>query len=284
MASRRCAPVIIILLWFLCCGVIVPRGWCGDEGKLCSPQKKPVLFFDGIKLQTSNCNPKLTNANHLIHAINRATGSNLDDWDSLLIQSLDLVLWRDISKYLKTDVAIAGSTGSLLSSSTACRTKPYDASLRMRQRYSALEVWSNLYFYPLTTNCRDEYRSGYVVEPFVAVGLGYTWFRSESVFKLRKGNYFYDRVRTNWNSGEWGYKMMTGFNVNLGNLSPRMNRWIVTVSAFQIWNRLKGLAAVHLTDGLKINGRRVRTDLRARQRMDIDLTGPYFSVAVGRYF
>lgn len=242
------------------------------------------LLFDGFKLQTSNCNPKLTNANHLIQKMNRLTGSNLDDWDSLLIQSLDIVLWRDISRYFKADFALAGSTGSLISSSTAFRATPLDFSIRMRQRYSAFEIWSNLYFYPLTTNCRDVYLSGRVIEPFVAVGFGYTWFRSESVFKLRKGSFFYNRVRTNWNSGEEGYKVMTGFNVNLGTLSPRMSRWIITVSAFQIWNRLTGHAATHLTDELKIFGRRLRTDLKIRQRMDIDLTGPYFSVAVGRYF
>jgi hypothetical protein len=78
--------------------------------------------------------------------------------------------------------------------------------------------------------------------------------------------------------------MMTGFNVNLGNISPRMNRWVVTVSAFQIWNRLKGHATLHLTDELKIGGRRVPADLKVRQKMDIDLSGPYFSLAIGRYF
>lgn len=279
MASRRTAPVCALLA--ACCVAFVSAVHADDAA---GGRTGFNLFFDGAKLQTSNCNPKLTNANHLIQDVNRLTGSNLRDWDSLLIQSLDVVLWKDLSKYFKADAALAGSTGSLLSASTGFRKTPWDVSIRMRQRYSAVELWSNLYFYPLTTDCRDVYASGRVIEPFIAAGLGYTWFRSESVFKLRKGDFFYNRARVNWNSGEWGCKMMTGFNVNLGNLSPRMSRWIITVSAFQIWNRLKGHATLHLTDELKIGGRRVRADLKARQRMDIDLTGPYFSLAVGRYF
>ena len=54
----------------------------------------------------------------------------------------------------------------------------------MRQRYSALMFWTNLYYYPFKTNCRS-YKSGNIIEPFIAGGLGYTFFRSESTFKLR---------------------------------------------------------------------------------------------------
>jgi len=252
----------------------------GESGR----SKFKVPFFDGIKLQTTNSQPKLTNANHMIRNINRLTGSNLKDWDSMTIQTIDLVLWKDLSKYFKADCAIAGSTGALLSSSTGFQQTPLDVAIRMRQRYSAVELWSNIYYYPLTTDYKDQYASGRVIEPFIAAGLGYTFFRSEAAFKLRKGGYFYDRAQSNWNSSEWGYKMMTGFNVNLGNISPQMQRWLVTVSAFQIWNRLKGNAKLHVTDELKIGGRRIPADITTRQRMDIDLSGPCFSIAVGRYF
>ena len=243
-----------------------------------------IPFFDGIKLQTTNSQPKLTNANHVIQDINRFTGSDLKDWDTMIIQTIDIVLWKDLSKYFKADFALAGSTGSLISSSTGFQQTPLDVAIRMRQRYSAVELWSNLYFYPLTTDYKDQYSSGRIIEPFIAVGLGYTFFRSETAFKVRKGGYLYDRAQSNWSKSEWGYKMMTGFNVNLGNISPQMNRWLVTVSAFQIWNRLKGNAKLHLTDELKIGGRRIPVDITARQRMDIDLSGPCFSIAVGRYF
>jgi len=247
-------------------------------------RKFRIPLFDGVKLQTSNCNPKLTNANHMIDDVNSLTGSSLRDWDTIIIQSLDIVLWKDLSKYFKADFAVAVATGSLLSSSNGFNGTPLDMAIRMRQRYTAVELWTNLYFYPFTTDYKDKYNSGHIIEPFIAVGLGYTFFRSESVFKIRKRNLFYNRIRNNWNDGYWGYKMMTGFNVNLGNVTPRMDRWVITFSAFQIWNRLKGHSKMHLTDGMKIYGRPVNVDIQKSSRMDIDLTGPYFSLAVGRYF
>jgi len=237
-----------------------------------------------MKLETTNCHPKLTNANHVIQNINRATGSHLKDWDSMTIQSLDLLLWKDLSKYFKADFAVAGSTASLISSSTCFQHTPLNTAIRMRQRNSAVELWSDLYYYPLTTDYKNQYASGRIFEPFIAPGLGYTFFRSEAAFKLHKGGYFYDRATSNWNSREWGCKMMVGFNVNLGNIAPQMNRWVVMVSAFEMWNRLKGNAKLHLTDELKIGGRRIPADITARQKMDLDLSGPYFSIAVGRYF
>jgi len=243
-----------------------------------------IPFFDGIKLQTSNCNPKLTYANHVIKRINKLTGTSLPDWDSLLIQSLEVVLWKDLSRYFKADFAFGGSTGSLLGSSTALQRTPFDFGIRMRQRYAAFEMWTNLYFYPLTTTYKPFSRSERLYEPFVAAGLGYTFFRSEVVFKVRKTNMFYDRLRSNWNEGYWGFKIMTGFNINLGKISPGLDKWLITCSAYQIWNRLKGHARMHLTDGLKLYGRQVHVDIRARTRMDIDLTGQYYSIAVGRYF
>ena len=41
---------------------------------------------------------------------------------------------------------------------------------------------------------------------------------------------------------------------------------------------------MHLTDELRIGRRRMPADVTRRQRMDIDLTGPYFSLAIGRRF
>lgn len=243
-----------------------------------------IPFFDGVKIQSTNAYPKLTNANHMIHDINKLTGSSLRDWDTLHIFTLDIVFWKDLSKYFKTDLAISGATGSLLSSSNGFRGTPLDLSIRMRQRYTTLELWSNLYFYPFMTDYQEAYRSGHIIEPFIAVGFGYTFFRSESVFKFRKSNLFYNRIRNNWNDGYWGYKMMSGFNVNLGNVRARWERWLITFSAFQIWNRLKGHSSMHLTDGMKIIGRPVNTDIRQKNRMDIDLTGYHFSLAIGRYF
>lgn len=256
----------------------------GEPSGQSKAEKFTLPFFDGIKLQTTNCNPKLTNANHLIDDVNDLTGSNLDDWKTIVIQTVDVVLWKDLSRYFKGDFCVAGSTGSLISSSTGFRGTPLDLGIRMRQRYSAVELWSNIYFYPFTTDYKDHYKSGHVIEPFIAAGIGYTYFRSESVFKLRKGGYFYDRLRTNWNADDWAFKMMTGFNVNLGNVTPRFDRWIITIAAFQIWNRMKGHSNMYMTEGMKVGGKKVPLNLHGRNRMDIDLTGPYFSFAIGRYF
>lgn len=281
---------IIFLFIILCASAYLPfvreaKAAEAADGNIRAEERKfRIPFFDGVKLQTSNCNPKLTNANHMIDDVNSLTGSSLRDWDTIIIQSLDIVLWKDLSKYFKTDFAVSIATGSLVSSSNGFNGTPLDMAIRMRQRYTAVELWTNLYFYPFTTDYKDEYKSGHIIEPFVAVGLGYTFFRSESVFKIRKGNLFYNRIRNNWNDGYWGYKMMTGFNVNLGNVTPRMDRWVITFSAFQIWNRIKGHSNMHLTDGMKIFGRPVNINIQKSNKMDIDLTGPYFSLAIGRYF
>ncbi|MCP4629203.1 MAG: hypothetical protein GY850_37720, partial [bacterium] len=241
-------------------------------------------FFDGIKLQTTNSNPKLTNANHMIEDVNRLTGSGLRDWDTLIIQTVDIVLWKDLSKYFKADIAVAGSTGSLVSSSKGFRGTPLEMGIRMRQRYSALALWTNIYFFPLTTNYKKQSKSGHTFEPFISAGLGHTFFRSESVFKLRKGRAFYNRIKNNWYGSAWAYKIMTGFNVNLENITPKLTGWIITISALQIWNRLKGRSSMHLTDGRQLGGRAVNADLRVSNRMDIDLSGPHFSFAIGRSF
>lgn len=244
-----------------------------------------VPFFDGIKLQTTNIHPRLTNANHMIRDINRVTGSSLRDWDTMVIQSLDVLLWHDLSPHLKVDVAVGGATGSLLSSSTAFRGSPVATAIRMRQRYSALEVWTNLYYFPLTTDCvRSGYRSGRLLEPFLAAGAGYTWFRSESVFKMRMQRTLYNRARCNWNAGAWAWKIYAGCNFNLRAVSKKLDGWVLTVAAWQVWNRLQGHATLHLTDGLRVGGHRVNVDVQRRRDMDIDLSGQYYSFAVGWYF
>lgn len=273
--------------WCILAAIILFTAGSAVAGEPAEETKKKsfrVPFFDGIKLQSTNIYPKLTNANHAIHEINTWTGTSLRDWDSIWVQSLDIVLWKDLSRYFKMDVAVAGSTGSLLSSSAAFKGTAFDTDVRMRQRYSALAFWTNIYFYPLTTNYKDVYSSGRVFEPFVGAGLGYTFFRSEAVFKFRKQNRLYNRVRSNWNGDEWAYKMLAGFNVNLGAISPSYNGWIITCTAFQVWNRLKGHAKVHGTDGLKVYNRPVPMDITMRRNIDIDLTGQYYSIAIGRYF
>lgn len=249
-----------------------------EDGKFSIP------FFDGIKFQITNANPKLSNANHMIDDINSLTGAKLRDWDSIHIFTLDIVLWKDLSKYFKADFAISATTGSLLSSSKALPDSPLEMGIRMRQRYSDLMFWTNLYYYPFTTNYKDKYRSGHIIEPFIAAGLGYTLFRSESVFKIRKENMLYNRIRNNWYGSDWGYKMMTGFNINPENISPKLKGWVITFSTFYIWNRLKGHSNMHLTEGLKITGKKYGLDLKAGNRMDIDLTGLCFSLAIGHYF
>ncbi len=278
--------VLVFILFMLAPSFALSEGLRDDSnGDNQTEQKKlKIPFFDGMKIQTTNAYPKLTNANHMIEDLNDLTGSNLRDWDTINIFTLDFVFWKDLNKFFKTDFAVSITSGSLLSSSNGFKGTPLDTAIRMRQRYTTLELWTNLYFYPFTTDYKDEYKSGHIIEPFFAVGFGYTFFRSESVFKFRRRNLFYNRVRNNWNGGEFAYKLMTGFNVNLGNISPRMDRWVVTFSAFQIWNRLKGHSDMHLTDGLKIRGRPVDIDVRKDNRMDIDLTGYHFSLAIGRYF
>ncbi len=250
-----------------------------DEGdctnkNLRKEKKLNVPFFDGIKFQITKAKPKLSNATHEIHDLNSQFGTDLDDWDDIDIFTLDVVLWKDLSRYFKTDFAIAGTTGELTDSSPTNNLP--GASLRMRQRYSALLFWTNLYYYPFKTNCRS-YKSGNIIEPFIAGGLGYTLFRSESTFKFRNtpGGVYDGRVRNNWNGNDWAFKVMTGFNINPGNINPKLEDWIVTFSAFYIWNRMKGHSSLNNNTGLPFP---------ERTRMDIDLTGYNFSLAVGHYF
>jgi hypothetical protein len=239
-------------------------------------KKFKVPGFDGIKFQITNANPKLTHASHEIHDLNTQFGTDLDDWDDIDIFTLDLVLWRDLSRYFKVDFAIAGTVGELTDSDTGNILGVIPMDLRMRQRYSALLLWTNFYYYPFKTNCRS-YKSGNIIEPFIAGGLGYTFFRSESTFKIRNSpvSSLNGRIRNNWNGNDWAFKMMTGFNINPGNINPKLEGWVVTFSAFYIWNRMKGHSSLNNTTGLPFpNG----------VRMDIDLTGYNFSLAVGHYF
>jgi hypothetical protein len=239
-------------------------------------KKFKVPFFDGIKFQISNVNPKLTHASHMIDDLNDEFGTDLDDWDSIDIFTFDLVLWRDLSRYFKADFAIAGTTGELTDSDKGTILGLIPMNLGMRQRYSALLLWTNLYYYPFKTNCRS-YKSGNIIEPFIAGGLGYTFFRSESTFKLRNtpGGSFDGRVRNNWNGNDWAFKMMTGFNINPGNINPKLEGWVVTFSAFYVWNRLKGNSSLNNNTGLPFP---------SPVTMDIDFTGYNFSLAVGHYF
>ncbi len=273
---KRHAPLILLFIFILTAALPCTA--------IAKKHKFKIPFFDGIKYQVSNANPKLSNANHMIEDLNTLTGARLRDWDSIHIFTFDIVLWKDLSKHFKTDFAISATTGSLVSSSKALPGTPLEMGIRMRQRYSDLMFWTNLYFYPFTTNYKDEYKSGHIIEPFIAVGLGYTMFRSESVFKIRKKNMLYTRVRNNWYGGNWGYKIMTGFNINPENISPRLKGWVITFSAYYIWNRIKGHSNMHLTEGLKIGGKKLDIDLKAKNRMDIDITGPCLSIAIGHYF
>jgi len=252
----------------------------GNEDTVTSkPLKKEtkfkVPFFDGIKVQTTNSSPKLTNASHTIHDLNDIAGTNLDDWDDIDIFTFDIVLWKDLSRYFKADFAIAGATGELTDKDTATNFEPIVQDVRMRQRYSALMFWTNLYYYPFTTNYKDEYKSGHLIEPFIAGGIGYTLFRSESTFKLRNG-FVNGKIRNNWNGNDWAFKMMTGFNINPEVLNPKLEGWVVTFSAFYIWNRMKGNSSIKDTTGLNL--------IESPARMDIDLTGYNFSLAIGHYF
>jgi hypothetical protein len=244
-------------------------------------KKFEVPFFDGIKFQITNSNPKLTNASHKIHDLNAQFGTDLDDWDDIDIFTLDLVLWRDLSRYFKTDFAIAGTVGELTDSDTGS-FGPFSVPLRMRQRYSVLMFWTNLYYYPFKTNCRS-YKSGNIIEPFIAGGLGYTFFRSESTFKFRGDPTvgLDGRIRNNWNGNDWAFKMMTGFNINPGNINPKLEGWVVTFSAFYIWNRMKGHSSYNYSSGLNPAFNSI---LGNTARMDIDLTGYNFSLAIGHYF
>lgn len=247
----------------------------GKSNALEKEKKFEVPFFDGIKFQITQSNPKLSTASHSVHDLNDIAGTDLDDWDDIDIFTLDIVLWKDLSRYFKADFAIAGTTGELTDSGTAFAGTFFESDLRMRQRYSALLLWTNFYYYPFTTNYKDEYKSGHLIEPFIAGGLGYTFFRSESTFKIRGGP-VEGRIRNNWNGNDWGFKMMTGFNINPGNINPKLEGWVVTFSAFYIWNRMKGHSSLNDSTGLGL--------LPSPTRMDIDLTGYNFSLAIGHYF
>jgi hypothetical protein len=280
MMLNRLQPLLLALI--LSVAAAAPPASAGDNATRTARFRIP--YVDGIKLQTTYLEPKLTNANHLIRDINRVAGTRLRDWDTMWIQTIDIVLWKDLSRYFKTDYAVAYSSGCLLDSGRALAGSPAEFGIRMRQRYTALALWTNLYFYPLTTDCKNRYASGRIFEPFVAGGLGHTFFTSESVFKIRKRGWLYNQVRNDWRTSDWAWKMMAGFNLNLGNANPRLRGWLVTCSAFQIWNRMQGHSTMHLTDVLRIGKRRIPARLKKRNHMDIDLSGPYFSIAVGRYF
>jgi hypothetical protein len=240
----------------------------------------PLHFFDGIKIQITNSHPKLTHVNHQVDFINRIARTNLRDWDSMDIFTFDIVLWKDLSKYFKIDFAVAVSSGALETSDKAFRNT-LSISTRFRQRYDVLLFWTNLYYYPLTCTFQNS-APNRILDPFLAIGLGYTFLREETSVKFRKGK-LYDRVITNYNDRSVGYKLMVGFDVKLGKFSKSLEKFGLTFTAYQIWNRMKGHANVHLTEGLKV-GRQIDIDLKYKEPMDIDLTGIHFSVALSYRF
>jgi hypothetical protein len=113
---------------------------------------------------------------------------------------------------------------------------------------------------------------------FIGGGMGYTFLREETSIKLRQRR-FYNRIKSNYNDKDIGYKLLAGFDVNLAKLSKRIDHWGITITAFKIWNRMKGHANVHLTEDLKILAP-IKIDVGYKERMDVDLTGMCYSIAL----
>ena len=242
-----------------------------------------IPFFDGVKLQSTYIKPKLTNANHLIGDVNPLTGTKLDAWNSKWIQSVDLVLWRDLSPHFKMDVCVGYASGTLASSSDAFGGTRAQMHVRMTQLYTCWQLWSNLYYYPWGTGFRTQ-PSGKLFEPFVGIGLGYSLFRSKSVFKLTKPGVLKNRIRVHWWGNALAYKLQTGLTINPGRIAPQLKRWVINLTGFYVWNRMTGNSTAHYTEGLEVCGRPVGIDARSPMRMDIDISGYYLSLAIGRYF
>jgi len=251
-----------------------------QECLLVKALRYPFRFFDGVKLQITNSYPKLTHVKHQIDFVNAVAQTNLRDWDSMDIFTLDLVVWKELTKYLKVDFAVAVSSGALLTSDTAFRTT-LRVNTRFRQRYDILMLWSNIYFYPLTYNYKDN-RPNRLIDPFFALGLGCSILREETAIKFRKGA-FYDRVVTNFNDIDVAYKVMAGIDLNLGRMTERLERYGLTFTVYKIWNRLEGHANTHLTEGLSL-GMPVGIDLHYKEPMDVDITGLCFSLALSYRF
>ena len=240
----------------------------------------PFSFFDGAKIQLTYSQPKLTHVNHQIDMINNLLNTNLRDWDSKNIFTVDLVLWKELLKYFKVDFAVVLSSGALKTSDTAFRNTLH-FNTRFRQKYDILMLWSNFYYYPLTYNIK-EHKPDRLFDPFFGGGLGYTFLREETSVKLSKGG-FYNKVLSNYNDKEIGYKVLGGFDMNLGKLSNRLENWGLTFTVLKIWNRMKGHANVHLTEDLR-GIKPIDIDLRYKERMDIDLTGMNYSIAISYKF
>ena len=243
--------------------------------------KYSLHFFDGGKIQITNSYPKLTHANHQIDFINDIARTNLRDLDSKDIFTLDFVLWKDLSKHFRVDIAVSLFSGALETSDKGFKNT-LNINTRFRQRYDVLSLWSNFFYYPLTYNYK-EHKPNRLIDPFLAAGLGYTILRSETAIKFRRKN-SYDRVINNYNDKAVGYKLMVGFDLNLGRLSKGLERYGLTFTVSHIWNRMKGHANTHLTKDLKIRNRNIDVDLRHKERMDIDLSGMCYSLALSYKF
>ncbi len=243
--------------------------------------KNSLHFFDGGKIQITNSHPKLTHSNHQIDFVNDVARTNFRDLDSIDVFTLDFMLWKDLSKHCRIDITVSLFSGALETSDKGFRNT-LNINTRFRQRYDVMSLWSNLYYYPLTYNYK-EHKPNRLIDPFLAIGLGYTILRSETTIKFRK-RASYDRVTINYNDKAVGYKLMLGFDFNLGRLSKDLERYGLTFSVCHIWNRMKGHANSHLTEDLKIGSRNIDIDLRHKERMDIDLTGVCYSVALSYRF
>jgi len=90
-------------------------------------------------------------------------------------------------------------------------------------------------------------------------------------------------VLANFNDKDVGYKVLAGFDFNVGKLSKRMNKFGLTFTVSKVWNRMKGRSNVHLTEDLKIITP-INLDLGYKEPIDIDLTGVNYSIALSYNF
>ncbi len=254
----------------------IPEQYLHFDQQKTSLIKDSAGFFDGVKFQITNAYPRLTHADHQIEKINNALDTHYKNWNSMTIFTIDAGIWKNLNDYFKADLLAVLSSGAIKDRGESYFNTP----TKFRQGYDVLILTSNLYYYPLSYQ-----KDSRLIDPFVGLGVSYTFVREETTVKINN-KYVKDKMHSIYYDNGMGSRFLAGVDLNF------QSHWSMSVIGIYSWNRVKGEAKVHATEGLRINGKRIDHDIHTNtdfqlggnEKMDIDFGGPSISLILNYKF
>ncbi len=204
--------------------------------------------------------PKQTTTNNQIRDINRAFGTNFDDWSDVPNLSIGgQLLWR-VAPDWRLGVQVDYGAGSISGKETVL-TEAGPARLSFEQRY---DIYTDFYAVTLWNPWPDSKR----VRPFLYGGVGVAYESDTTTLRLR--NEFIDSGLRVDNDG-WFPTYTAGLGADVPFSSQ--SAWYFEFGVAYVWARM--------TNHVPAKG-----DLAPSPTVtaDTDLTGPNFWLGIGRAF